>query len=155
MNKNVIRAIAIVEMIGGIVGVATFFFLGIKVFSNILIASILSFFIALYILSFLAGLWLWKFSRRGIILSVIMQLLQIPIISFSSLYYKFFSGLNVSLGFFQSKLSFYFNLGSSWELNIPNTDEPSGFGLNIVAIIFLICLLKFKKAISSSQPSKA
>lgn len=154
MSRKIAKIIAIVEMLGGIVGVATFFFLGISVFSNILVASILSFFIALYILSFLSGLWLWKFTRRGIISSIIVQILQAPIISLPFLYYKFFAGLNLSIGVFQSKISANFNLGSSWELNIPNTDQAFGIGLNIIALIFLICLFRFKKSAPAKQSSK-
>ncbi len=172
-NKNFIKAIAIYQMVGGIFGlVSSIFYLN---FFQILLESsielyqqllnrvsapeyspfLLVFVIVLclypiigHLLSFVAGFFLFKEQKRGLQLSIIAQVIQVPQLAVAGFAYLFSSGacFFVALGaaLTDKKLtlvsSYIYRLGSAFDTGFNPDDKTFLIGVNIVAL-FLLCYL--------------
>lgn len=107
-NQVVNRIASVYEMLGGVAGVVVIIYLISNILPQlsgqtatslqvILLIVIIIFALGGYILSFLAGVFLWKTSKRGIVLSLISQGMQIPQFAILGLSYMFVSGLEFTV----------------------------------------------------------
>jgi hypothetical protein len=140
MNEKIkyllLRTIAIIQIFGGIYGLimtinGLFGGTGSLAFW---IVNILSFIFSGLII--IAGTLLWSGSRSGVLLSMLMQLIQIPQFHIKGIFYYIFAGLEVS-GLYRtatdvSNVRFNASLGSSFRLSCStqNTDAFV-FGFNL------------------------
>ncbi|WP_299702685.1 hypothetical protein [uncultured Pontibacter sp.] len=139
--RNQVRAIALYQIIGGILGIALTVWV---MFSGDMVVDQTALRIGLfagglYIFSLLCGRMLFRNQRRGLILSLINQSLQVLYFSFGAYGFQYVAGLRVGVGvdmvegwIFKFRLalsSFHFSIG---------TDLGQKFiGVNLVAL-FLI-----------------
>ena len=147
-----IKLIALVEIIGGLVGIGVTLFYGLQSELNILLMVINIVFIGLYVYSLLAGIWLWRQQHKGLINSIILQSLQIPVIAIPYFTYEFFSGLSFKLGIefgttMNIALNYAFELGSRWGFTLLPGASNIGLNINVIALLFLMSLLKLKDEI--------
>ena len=148
-NSKWSRIIAVYEMAGGIIGLGLVIFLipAILASLNVWMILISIFAVCGYILSFVAGLFLWKKMEKGIILSIICQAIQIPRFIIGSFSYLFISGLEFiiyfSLNNLLLKLKFNFStyFGSHFDISYdPDNSKYVLIGLNLVALTLFIYL---------------
>jgi len=109
----------------------------------------------LYVLSIRGGFLLWKGKEKGIGISVIVQIFQIPYIITSSFIYYFVSGLQIVVGTIISsnmiKIMATFQLGSLFAVYFENTVKSIELGINIIPIVVILYLRRIKKIAKSNQ----
>lgn len=89
----------------------------------------------LYLLSFWAGLLLWRQQRLGYRLTMITQILQIPVLSSTYLSYSFLSGLQLKINI-GAITGIFYHIGSEIILgHVPS--DPFSLGINLVPLFFL------------------
>jgi len=150
MTKTWLRIISVLEIIGGVFGLITtiwwFSISPINIYSLLLLPIP----IAIYILSFLAGYWLWKGTPLGRTASIIIQAVQLPKIYSSLLIFMFSFGFDVWIQFIilnngLSNFGFQFMFLSSSQIFFNVKDAPTGIGISLTALIFLIMLVKHRQ----------
>ncbi len=140
-TRNQLKAIAIYQIVGGILGIAltTWVLFGGEMVLDQTALRISLFATGLYVFSILCGRMLFRNTRRGLILSIINQVLQVVYFSVGAYGFQYVAGLRVGIGvdmiagwilkFRLALSSFHFSLG---------TDLGQKFiGINLVAL-FLI-----------------
>lgn len=125
------RIIAVLEIIGGAVGV-------ILTLNSLNAASNFGLFmgvlmIGVYVFTGFAGWWLWKGYKKGYKSSAIIQAAQIPVFVSPIITYQFVAGATLRLLAGTGGSGFYFQLGSLWDLHILQ-DLGVSIGINAVAI---------------------
>lgn len=142
------RTVAVFEMIGGLLGVVIILHsLGLQVvlvLSGVvgpvwLLVSIL--FLILYLLCLVAGLLLWKKDARGVILSKLIQALQITQLTTAGFSYQFVAGFGVTLFIASTRLGIEFQL-PSLDVGRVSQSEPFSLGVNIIALFIFAYLFK-------------
>lgn len=139
-----IKAIALYQIIGGILGIALTVWV---MFSGEMVVDQMALRISLfagglYLFSILCGRMLFRNLRRGLVLSIINQLLQVVYFSFGAYGFQYVAGLRVGVGvdmvegwIFKFRLalsSFHFSIG---------TDLGQKFiGVNLVALFLIFWL---------------
>ncbi len=139
--RNQIKAIALYQFIGGILGIAltVWVLLSGEMVVDQMAMRIGLFAGGLYIFSILCGRMLFRNPRRGLVLSIVNQVLQVVYFSFGTYAFQYVAGLRIGVGvdmvagwIFKFRLalsSFHFSVG---------TDLGQKFiGVNLVAL-FLI-----------------
>ena len=143
---ELLKAIALFEMIGGVFGVVSVgrtvarawdYFLANPVFP-----IVCTFFLILYVLCFVAGLLLWRKHALGIVLSRIIQALQIPQFTIAGFLYLFVAGLDFTLTVGAARYNLGFSLGSRWYGALTPQSAPFSLGVNFVAAFIFAYLLK-------------
>ncbi len=154
MKMNIVnwnKIIAMLEIAGGALGTAK----AVAIISaNSLEVTPMSYlFLILYVLSFIAGLLLWKGHPLGISLSLPVQAFQIPQFNVNDLSYRFMDGLELTLHLgFKGESNFDFTIGSNWNFSVFPQEEPFWIGLNIAAGIILVYLYKRHTIVSPVTP---
>lgn len=141
MDKKLKMAVALLQIVGGLVGLGI---IGRAFLSGDvpLITMVIHLgFVFIFAYGIIAGLVLIKMERLGMILSMIFQAIQIPIIMGPSLSYSMFSGACFNIYKHAMGWGFNFNFGSSYVFHV-NSGEPGLMGINIVAVVLLILLIK-------------
>lgn len=159
MNTKAKKVISVYEMLGGIIWIIFFglWYLptliekldvmsnSIKVYITLIVCVIM---IGLYIMSFVAGILLWKNKKVGITLSYIIQVMQIPYILIPGFTYTVISGLQLGACVIISSNSFLFKvlfyIGSTATIYVGNTTQYILLGINIMPIIIMVQLRKIK-----------
>jgi hypothetical protein len=88
--------------------------------------------------SLLGGLWLWRGIDRGVALSLLVQILQLPALQLSFLVYRFWSGFSVGLvlDFAERQLDIQLGLGAEWQIEpSPEVAGPLFVGIDVVAAV--------------------
>jgi hypothetical protein len=164
MKSKINKLIYIYEMIGGILGVGIAIIVFIKTImdskslENYGIKSLIVIFIlALYVLSFIGGFLLWKGKENGMVISIIVQIFQIPYIITSNCIYVFISGLqlgaSISIPTNILRITGLFAYGSSFDMYFGNSVKYTVIGMNFIPIIVIYYIIKIKR-IQSSNKSK-
>lgn len=137
------RVIAVIEIIGSVVGVITT--LNTMISSGIygLFFSVIM--LGAYIYVGFAGWWLWKGYVKGYKASLIVQAAQIPVFVSPIITYQFVAGATLRLLAGTGGAGFYFHLGSMWDLNLLH-DAGISIGINVVAIAGYIIIKKITPA---------
>ena len=159
------KLIAIYEILAGIVGLATTFTLSIGALffvhspAMLLIPAIL---LAAPVLSIAGGYMMLRDRPRGVMVSRIAQVLQLPVLTTSYLTYKLGFGLFFSMaaglgaasaGTARIATSVEYHLGAAFQLTTHFPPQPvaqSLFGINFVALVLLILLWRVKKNIPAT-----
>jgi len=153
-NNKLNKLIAIIEIVGGAIGLFIIVpviwgitsLLSSGTFSLAIAGSILIFVlgICLYILSVIAGVALWRNSRKGVTLSLIVQAVQIPSLVISGFIYSFISGLAMYLYLdFQSGVWINFNI-SMFRIYLSSSNNGFVLGINVIALLAFIYLWKLR-----------
>lgn len=132
------RGVALVEIIGGILGVVTAFgYVNSSAGFGVVICLV---FVGLYGYSTVAGYWLWHNYAKGYHASIILQLLQIPVLVSPLLTYEFVSGLMmrflVGIGGFDAS----FHFGSQFSFALLPQYGGLSVGVNCVPIVVFYLL---------------
>jgi hypothetical protein len=103
-------------------------------------------FTAIFVFGIIAGVALIENERAGIVLSRIFQGMQIPFLSSGIIVYKFSCGL----GFYLIRLEMgmghdhWFGFGCHYALHLFR-ESPWAIGVNVVALVFFIYLVRLRK----------
>lgn len=142
-----LKCIAVLEMIGGAVGILYCPYMLIMSGLRLDALIIISLFLLIYILSLTAGIYLWKGTRFGRIASIVVQFLQLPkIISpIASITFSFgfdlYPHLTIIDGF--SAVGFQFRFLADGQLFFNSGGAPLLLGFSIPAAVALVKLRNF------------
>lgn len=136
------RGVALLEIIGGILGVVTALdYLSNSAGIGVIICLL---FAGFYGYSVLAGYWLWQNLAKGYRASVLLQLLQIPVLVSPLLTYEFVSGLMLRIligtGGFDTSLNF----GSQFTFELMPQNTGFSIGVNCVPVVVYYLLKNFR-----------
>jgi hypothetical protein len=139
------RIIAVLEMVGGVAGALLFIWrltespLSVGTLILALIA------LAIYVLSTVAGIALWRGRRFGHTASLIVQAIQIPKILSPVIVWTFSLGFDAFLYVVQMnngiKYGIEFKVLAFHQLFLNYTGAPFGFGLSLTALTCLMVLI--------------
>lgn len=141
------KIISILEIIGGFFGILFSIYLFVFTPYSFSFLVIVLLFIVVSITSLLAGIFLWKKTKTGKILSIIIQSIQLPKIISPTFTFLFSFGFDtypyywIKDGF--TKLGIEFRILSSLQLFLNSEQMPTGIGISIVSVIFLVILFNF------------
>ena len=158
-NSKVIKAIALLLMIGGLVGLVIVVFIDARYllrpdasfFSfSVAIAGI---FILLYGWAIWTGIDLWRGRPQALTWALVLFAIQIPTVTVPGFTYEFHTGFIVRILFNAAgRLGFDFNLGSSFMFYISSSIQGIVLGINLVAMLAFIYLLKIKGSVNAGTP---
>ena len=154
MSKFWILLIAILEIIGGIFGIAFVVLQIVAGQTGLVFASVAC---AVYILSFAAGVALLRNRPFGRVGSIIVQSIQLPKYGSQLFVFMFSFGFDAYLYFALTNtanaiMGFEFKFLAFNQLFVNVADAPVIFGVSIPASIFLAMLLKYKRRAGSPDP---
>lgn len=149
MSKIWIRIISILEIIGGLSGIA---FVAWEIVAaptdhNSLVIGAIA--LAVYVFSFIAGVALWLERPFGRVASIVVQAIQLPKYISQLIIFMFSFGLDVYVyGMLttnaQPVFGFELKFPAFNQLFVNVPDAPVGFGISISSCVFLGMLLRFK-----------
>jgi hypothetical protein len=87
-----------------------------------------------FIFTTAAGLMLWRDTARGRLLSLVVQAVQIPLVSTSAFGLWFQAGPQVLIGAWGQRPVAYLGFRSDYTLALPPVSEPPGFVVNLAAM---------------------
>jgi hypothetical protein len=151
------RVIAFFLIAGGVLGILSPVMTGFRFAqpqgSPRVISALIS--VALFAWSIVTGAALWRATPRGFKWAKILFALQIPVFSVARLTYEFST-------FFSSRLmvgetSHYVggNIGSSSNIYVFPQSSGFMFGINVIAVIALLYLIRGSRSASTDIPSGA
>ena len=150
-NRNILRGIGILEIIGGITGILLIIWLSLQgTETNSLAFLILLAAVGFYIYSIFAGIKLYKKLENGLLHSQILQYIQILAFSIGGFTYLMTSGgyLLVGYDFTAGSINFSFALiASKFQLNIYGTGTNDFLSINLLALFILFLLDRATKRI--------
>lgn len=136
-----LKAFAIYQIAGGLLGIALTIWVLFR--GEIIVTQqalrIALFAAGLYVFSILCGRMLFRNPRRGLILSIVNQILQVVYFTFGSYGFQYVSGLRIGLGFdMVGSWTFKFRVAlSSFQFDFGTDTGQKFIGINLVAL-FLI-----------------
>jgi len=92
-----------------------------------------------------AGRWLLVDHRKAVLLTLIGQVLQIPIIFSPRLIWKFVAGVNFSVAFSTAGSSVYAGIETTWLVAWNRPIDQSSIGLNLVPIVVILLVLRMRR----------
>jgi hypothetical protein len=149
MSKIWIRIISFLEIVGGLSGIA---FLAWQISARSVdrqTAVLAAIALAIYLLSLIAGIALWRATAVGRVASIVVQAIQLPKYISQLLIFMFSFGFDAYIyGMLtnnaQPIFGFEFKFLAFNQLFVNVADAPAGIGISIPACIFIVMLLKFK-----------
>lgn len=143
MNKWVKNLLLLFEIGGGLfsLGLIAHVLLSVEQAASSVLINLA--FALVFIFGIAAGVTLITKPRLGLLLSIIFQAIQIPIITTSAVAYSMFSGATFHAYFGQRGFGTYLFFGGRYYFWL-NSGEPWLVGVNFIALFFFICLLKEK-----------
>lgn len=149
------RLVALLLIVGGVVGIGVGVWLDIRLLTNSRISlfsgttAIIGVFILLYGWAVWTGLDLWKGRRRALKFAQILFAMQIPLLTVPGFSYEFHIGLTVLIAILSGPhLNLNFNLGSSFAFYISSQVHGVVIGINLVALVVLVYLIRKSREIS-------
>ena len=149
MSKVWVRLLAVLEIVGGVFGIA-FVLSQVATGQNNRLSLVFAFIaFVVYILSLVAGITLLRNHRFGRIGSVIVQSVQLPKYSSQLFVFMFSFGFDAYLHFGVTNamnviMGIQFKFLAFNQLFVNVLDAPVRFGVSISSCIFLTMLLKHK-----------
>jgi len=143
MNNKVIKFISLIQIIGGVLGILiSFQFLSLHILPISLLILII------FVLSIIAGIYLWQEKNIGYWLTYIVQVLQVPYVVTNIISYSIVSGLQLAFIIVSSSqilnLNTNFWIGSNANFGIYNEVPFSALGFNIVPVIIILYLVNYQ-----------
>jgi hypothetical protein len=156
MSKFWIYLIAILEIVGGVCGIAFILWQSVTTpleHYNVLFAIIIC---VIYLLSLVAGIALALGREFGRVASIIVQAIQLPKYTSQLLIFMFSFGFDAYVyGMLTTNAQAAFGLEFKFlafnQLFINVADAPVMFGISIPACVFLVMLLRKPKTASSDD----
>jgi len=135
------------EIIGGIVGVLITFglLLRLSVLNNLVVTMISLIFVALYLMSCLAGFLLLQDKKSGYYLSMIVQAFQFPQFVIQGIVYTFIAGSQFTVQWMQGIDTVFktkIGLFSEFNFYIQLDSNVTLIGINFVPIVIISILIK-------------
>jgi hypothetical protein len=149
MTKKWMRAISVLEIIGGVCGILSIFWLFLvspfDIYS-LLFAPIL---IGIHAFSLLAGFWLWSGKHKGRTASIIVQIIQVPKIISPYMIFMFSFGFDLWIEFLVARngmanYGVQLRLLTFYQFFFNAENAPFGLGISITALICLAMLINYK-----------
>jgi len=157
MNKS-LKFVSWFEIVGGALAIAYSIFLA-YVFQFSLPALVGAVILTLAgVLSIVAGIMLLKSRKAGWYLSLLAQLIQLPVFSLGIALWRLGLGAFSAIGFDIPKISstgghlaalIEFNLGGSFLFSLGRELDEQYFAVNVVALV-LLCLLFFNRKLATN-----
>ena len=146
--KNIwIKTIAILEVIGGIVGILFMFYGAVASgfeFGFMLVGPIS---LGIFILSLVAGILLWKGKERGRKASIVVQFIQLPKLMSPALIFMYSFGFDlfphITLVKDFSNVGIQFRVLADGQLFVNSAGAPLLLGISVPSIIALIKLWNY------------
>lgn len=138
MRRPLMKIIAVLEILGGVVGLAVVF-----VFSSAFLPSPFAVILGalMFSLAILAGILLWRERPIGCWLSFVIQVLQIPWLAFDHLYYRFVAGVALTIGLRGDRITLGSYLGGVFNVAFERGDDVHQ--LNVIALGACLYLARF------------
>lgn len=156
VKANWNKIIAVLQIVGGALGAGLAIYLIFSMPPKIpMLVGFFVFFLCLFLLSIVAGLFLWEGHPLCFTLSLIVQALQIPQFTIGGFKYMFVSGLELTVGIGSNGSKFFWNIGilqGEFQFSFLTQGEPSSLGLNIAAILFFMYLFRQQIIASRANP---
>lgn len=109
---------------------------------------------AMFLFGIVAGLAFMERLQLGIAMSAVYQAFQIPILSSPLLTYKFYSGLQIGVGWLEGRPVFWSEFGARSTLFILRYNDPWIIGVNVLALaLFVYLLLQLRPKAKTNEPS--
>jgi len=157
MSNIWIRIISVLEIIGGISGIASVMweFLTTPINRPRLFTAIA---LVVYVISLFAGIALWRGHSLGRVASIVVQAIQLPKYMSQLFIFTFSFGFDAYVyGILTNSLQPVFGFEVRFlafnQLFVNVADAPVGFGISIPACVFLAILWKFKPKVLSQDPA--
>ena len=140
MNKLLKTIVALLEILGGLVGLALI--AGALLDKNLNQGAMIVHigFVLVFLYGILAGAALIKKPRLGLFLSIIYQGIQIPIIMSSKVSFELFAGATFNIIWHETGFGSNLYFGSRYYFNL-NSYQPWCFGVNILAFVLFVLLI--------------
>ncbi|PTQ70622.1 hypothetical protein [Pseudomonas sp. GV071] len=135
------RALAVLLVSGGLLGISTGVILGLQLLAvSLLMILPVSMLLAVNLWAVVAGIALWRGTARGWKWGSICYAMQIPILAIHGASYEFFTGLALKLmgGEVDKHLSLQF--GATFDFFSDITSTSLFYGINLLAVMALIYL---------------
>ena len=146
--RNLIRTISVLEIVGGVFGIGFVIWVLLRMPFNVFSAAIMAISMAVYMLSLVAGVALWRGKSYGRTASIIVQTIQVPKLVSPLLIFMFSFGFDMWVHYLQvgsfSTLGFEFRFLAFNQFFINSPEAPIGLGVSITAFIFLSILFKYQ-----------
>lgn len=158
MNNVWIKGISIVEIIGGVVGILFMVYVAVSSDFALNVMVIIPIGLAIFVLSLIAGVSLWRNTEFGRKVSIVVQFLQLvkvmsPAFTFMfSFGFDLFPHLTLVDGF--STIGIQFRFLADGQFFLMSEGRPIFIGVSIPAIIALIKLQNYRieDSTSASEP---
>jgi hypothetical protein len=147
-----IRFLALLLVAGGAVGIAVAIFLVVQAWHQSWIT--VSFAVALsgmFLWTAFFGMRLWRHETRGIKWARILFALQIPVLSIAGVTYQYYTGLALNVGLRDLVPHVNSNFGASASLQWQPNSAPRIVGVNVIAIIAFVYLLRYKPSLPKRE----
>ena len=145
------RVIAATEILGGLAGIpiAIWSFLT-SPFNGFALTIFAPIIVAIYVLSIVAGVALWRGAELGRRASIVVQAIQLPKVTSSIFVFMFSFGFDLWVQIVS--LSFHLRFLAFHQLFINKPGTPFDLGVSVPALIFLALLRKHRTvAISNTH----
>jgi hypothetical protein len=149
-----IKALAIYQIVGGIIGIILSIYFAGKVGLNVSLLKITILFLSFYLFSTYCGfLLLQKNYSKGLNLSIINQVLQIISFSVLGFTFEYTSGIFLSFGLnLTTNTLLTYNAGlTTFNFKWNSDPEAAAFSINIIALVLMNVLFNLKEKITKEQ----
>jgi hypothetical protein len=156
MNRWMRRIVAILEIGGGFIGIMALLLTKpwAKSFSPGAMTTSLVI-LCLALVGLAAGLLVAEGRPLGLWLSLLYQVVQIPMIVSAAVTYQFLPGLQIVASHFGDSSSIFFQCQSKFAFFIGRPPDASGWGLNLSALFFFLYLAwALGKSLPRATPSQ-
>ena len=151
------RIIAVFLVAGGLLGILSLvmmhFHLAQQHQSLPVISSVV--FVALFAWGILTGIALWRATPRGFKWAKILFALQVPVFHVARLTYEFSTGFSFRVMIGNTSRYIGGDIGSSLSFAVSPQSLGFMFGINIVAVIALVYLIRASRPASTRVPGGA
>ncbi|NEW04885.1 hypothetical protein GK047_02480 [Paenibacillus sp. SYP-B3998] len=152
-NDKWLRYIGWYEIIGGVVGILTILMVILQFqMLNLVSICLIAGFFFLYILSIVSGVLLLKNKASGTILSVCLQVLQVPQLMIHGITYVFISGASLAIKFVfgsETAIGLNFWILSKFQFSFTFHNTPFLISINIIPLLILVIFHKKKQLLNS------
>lgn len=137
------KALAVVLVVGGVVGVGLAIWMGVQFIPAHWVYSLfVAAFLVLFVGSGIAGVLLWRGKANGRKWSTILFAMQIPVLTVPGMSYEIYTGLSIKAFGGDPGPSFAFNLGANANFYLDTNIASTIYGVNIFALGAFIYLLR-------------
>jgi hypothetical protein len=151
MQKTLTRFLAVLLAVGGVIGIAIALFMGFTfVKQHWIYIVIVAAFAALFAYSTLVGYRLWKGDPVARKRALLLFASQVPVFTLPGVTYEWYTGLAFKIMGGQVEKTTVLSLGSSINLYLDTRITDVAYGVNIVALLAVGCLLAARSKLAAT-----